>query len=310
MKVFISYSHSDKDKALQLRTILIQNEFEVLGDFNLQPGDTFEKTLSKELLNADAIVLLITSSYMKSAFCQKEIHSIETFINVGSKARLIPVVFDERISLPAFLHYILYIKANDNDIDNTNKRILASLLLYKKETEDTNLTIMESVTVSSAIFINDSLQRLNNNLKINRVLSFVCYISAFICLVITVIFSWIRANEIYNIKDLQLIVTRGILGILTLVLILTLSRFLFILGKSFMVEAIRNSDRIHAISFGEFYLKAYGTQVTREEVREVFGNWNIDYGSSFITQSPKDYDPQLLENVISSLTALKGTITK
>ena len=77
-----------------------------------------------------------------------------------------------------------------------------------------------------------------------------------------------------------------------------------------MVEAIRNSDRIHAISFGEFYLNAYGKVATRDEVREVFGKWNIDNGSSFISQSPKDYDPQILENLVLAVEALKDKISK
>lgn len=39
-----------------------------------------------------------------------------------------------------------------------------------------------------------------------------------------------------------------------------------------------------------------------QDVREVFGNWNIDNGSSFITHHPKDFDPQILEafNVLKS----------
>lgn len=77
-----------------------------------------------------------------------------------------------------------------------------------------------------------------------------------------------------------------------------------------MVESIRNSDRIHAISFGEFYLNVYGKVATRDEVREVFGNWNIDNGSSFISQSPKDYDPQILENIALALDGLKDKISK
>jgi hypothetical protein len=69
-----------------------------------------------------------------------------------------------------------------------------------------------------------------------------------------------------------------------------------------MVESIRNGDRIHAISFGKFYLNAYGDIATREEIKEVFGNWNIDNGSSFITQDAKDIDP----NVLGALEIIKS----
>ena len=57
-------------------------------------------------------------------------------------------------------------------------------------------------------------------------------------------------------------------------------------------------------------MNAYGKVATRDEVREVFGKWNIDNGSSFISQSPKDYDPQILENLVLAVEALKDKISK
>lgn len=63
-----------------------------------------------------------------------------------------------------------------------------------------------------------------------------------------------------------------------------------------MVEAIRCSDRIHAISFGKFFLDAYGSEASREEVLRAFSSWNIDNGNtSFRNQSGEDYDPKIAE---------------
>ena len=137
-----------------------------------------------------------------------------------------------------------------------------------------------------------------------------CYISAGIFSIVAILFSLFKTNTILEITEWQIAISKTVCGTLTLLLILALSRLMFVLGKSFMVESIRNSDRIHAISFGEFFLNAYGNVATRDEVREVFGNWNIDNGSSFITQSPKDYDPQLVENLINALNALKNVASK
>ena len=61
-----------------------------------------------------------------------------------------------------------------------------------------------------------------------------------------------------------------------------------------MVEAIRSSDRRYAISFGKFFLDAYGSGATREELLKAFSSWNIDNGStSYRNQSGDDYDPKL-----------------
>lgn len=159
-------------------------------------------------------------------------------------------------------------------------------------------------------FIKGTLDRLEKNERRNRIMAYICYIASCICLAFAVLFSLHRTDIVFQIKEWQMVMSKTISGVLTLVLILALGRLLFILGKSFMVEAIRNSDRIHAISFGEFYLNAYGKVATRDEVREAFGNWNIDNGSSFILQSPKDYDPQILENLVLAVEALKDKISK
>ncbi|WP_090808310.1 hypothetical protein [Paenibacillus sp. 276b] len=68
-----------------------------------------------------------------------------------------------------------------------------------------------------------------------------------------------------------------------------------------MVESLRNADRIHAISFGEFYLKTYGEKADWNEIKEAFQHWNIDKGSSFITQSTTEYDPKILKQLTDLL---------
>lgn len=68
-----------------------------------------------------------------------------------------------------------------------------------------------------------------------------------------------------------------------------------------MVESIRYSDRVYAISFGKFFLDAYGLEASREEVLQAFSSWNIDNdNTSFRNQSGDDYDPKLSE-IISLL---------
>lgn len=89
-------------------------------------------------------------------------------------------------------------------------------------------------------------------------------------------------------------------------LVLMLARLCFILGKSFIVESIRNGDRIHAISFGKFFIQAYGSEASRDEIRAVFGEWNIDKGSSFQQQDVKDIDPKLSD----ALQVLAGALKK
>jgi predicted PurR-regulated permease PerM len=93
-------------------------------------------------------------------------------------------------------------------------------------------------------------------------------------------------------------------SLIVIALLSGMARFAFIMGKSFMVEAIRNNNRRHAITFGQFYLKAFRDNITWPETRDAFRSWNIDIGSAFLGQNPEDIDPQLIQNLVAMANAL------
>ena len=312
MKIAMACDHGGLRLKNVLKDDLEKNGYEVLGDFNLKIGENFKSVLDAELLKADAVVMLITKYYTESKFASKEAATAYAYSEAGKEIKLLPIVFDEG-QLPSFLDSILYLPVRNDDFEDVSIKLFASLNLLREDKESLKRTTEEETAtfkVSMSAFIKETLDRLEKNERRNRIMAYICYIASCICLAFSVLFSLHRTNIVFQIKEWQMVVSKTISGVLTLVLILALGRLLFILGKSFMVEAIRNSDRIHAISFGEFYLNAYGKVATRDEVREVFGKWNIDNGSSFISQSPKDYDPQILENLVLAVEALKDKISK
>ena len=311
MKVFISYSRQDEEKALQVYQQLKENGFEVLSDFDLKIGDPLN-SLNNMLLQADAVICLITSSYNKSNFASKELLTAYAYQMAKRTPQLVPVLF-EGAEMPYELRNVIYLKTNGKTFKNTLIKIIANLNVLRDEKENKQRVTEEEREVSQVSllqFIEKTMNRLQENECKNKRLSYLCYISSGIFSIVAILFSLFKTNTILEITEWQIAISKTVCGTLTLLLILALSRLMFVLGKSFMVESIRNSDRIHAISFGEFFLNAYGNVATRDEVREVFGNWNIDNGSSFITQSPKDYDPQLVENLINALNALKNVASK
>ena len=89
-------------------------------------------------------------------------------------------------------------------------------------------------------------------------------------------------------------------------LTLAFSRLSFTLGKAHMVEALRNADRKHAISYGEFYLNAKGKDIDWSELKEAFQHWNIDKGSAFSLQNSDDFDPKLLEKALELAKVLSN----
>lgn len=156
------------------------------------------------------------------------------------------------------------------------------------------------------VFLTDVFDKLEKDEKKNRFLAYFCY-------VLSVIFLMIIVPVAYNINATNLdgqnmihTILYFVRSIASLSVLAALSRLVFILGKSFMVESIRSGDRIHAISFGRFYIKAYGHEATRQEIRDVLGDWNIDKGSSFHDQDAKEIDP----NFYGALELLKSYFNK
>lgn len=82
------------------------------------------------------------------------------------------------------------------------------------------------------------------------------------------------------------------------------AKYTFSLGRSFTIESLKCADRLHAISFGRFYLRAYGQSATWPELKEAFANWNIDRPSAFADTSTSDFDPKLVELLDSAIRAL------
>lgn len=64
-----------------------------------------------------------------------------------------------------------------------------------------------------------------------------------------------------------------------------------------MDEALKNADRIHAISFGQFYLQAYGENSEPNDIKEVFQHWNIGGRNAFSALSAESYDPKIIEAI-------------
>ncbi len=75
----------------------------------------------------------------------------------------------------------------------------------------------------------------------------------------------------------------------------------FTVSNAYMHEAIKRSDRAHAITFGKLYLEIYGNTVDRKELLDIFENWNITSESAFSKVSPPSFDPKIIDQLGSFL---------
>ena len=97
LKVFISYSHSNARERDEIVKSLLQstNQYEILSDDLLKPGDNWDEVLIKLRDEADVFLLLISQFYLDS----KTIHSVELpqIMERGQSAEayVIPIILDD-----------------------------------------------------------------------------------------------------------------------------------------------------------------------------------------------------------------------
>lgn len=79
----------------------------------------------------------------------------------------------------------------------------------------------------------------------------------------------------------------------------------YTISNAYMHEAIKRSDRAHAINFGKLYLEIYGNAVERKELIDIFENWNISSDSAFSKANPSGFDPAVLDRLGDMLKTIK-----
>lgn len=308
MKIYLSYSHFDKELASKFKMYLSEKNFEVIWDEDLlNIGDNFNQKISKALFETDILIPIISENYQNSRFTRGELQTAIGFKAIDKKLTIFPYI-KYKSNIPDDIKNMLCFMGTDN-IENDLEKIVVRLNKINGEllARDCEIqTATKAINDNLDVYLSDTLKKLRLNEIKNEILAYFCYILSIMFLLLIV--SFVSKVFVLNFAEENILQTilysvKNIVGLSTLA---ALSRLAFILGKSFMVESIRNGDRIHAISFGKFYIKAYGRVASRQEIREVLSNWNIDNGSSFHTQDSKEIDP----NVYGALELLKSYFNK
>jgi hypothetical protein len=77
LKVFISYSHKDEKMRLELighlASLMNSGLISIWHDREIEAGGDWEGDINKEIDEADIILLLVSSSFLSSRYCQKEL---------------------------------------------------------------------------------------------------------------------------------------------------------------------------------------------------------------------------------------------
>jgi hypothetical protein len=308
-KIYISYSKIDESYALQFAEALRKVGHEILIDREfLQPGMAWQQSLSGSLKSADVFLVLITQNSMSSQYVMGEIGAARAYINSFPDQKLLIPVVSEDTEIPSVIQDIQCIRFNpssplDKTIDTINQAI-TYLLGRQVAVEQKREERKQQIEISASMYIEDTLKDLRSREtslrssaeRWNNIGWGSLWIGVFAAVGLLI---YGLNNPAATPKEWPSTAFLGIKSVIIVALLIASSKYAFSLAKAYMCESLKNSDRIHAISFGNFFLQAFGESVDSSEVKEVFQNWNIGGSSAFSSLESKDFDPKMIEAIVS-----------
>lgn len=172
--------------------------------------------------------------------------------------------------------------------------------ISKQEAE----ALEKSIETDGYDYLETTITSLNDSARSNKLMACLCYLGALV-FIVGGMFYYFSQNGLWfkgaEKIELYALVYETIKLAFFSGLLISITRLLFLLGKSFMVEAIRFSDRAHAIRLGKLYLQLYKSKFEWGELKDVLQNWNIDKGSAFINLDAKDIENVGVEKIITAL---------
>lgn len=314
--IFISYSKPDFEFAETLRNRLQSvGHTAFFSGSDLSVGERWRSSIEGQLRNADAVVVLISEQAAigdrpggLSHWLVQEVSYTLGMWRESGRPIVLPILLDD-IDIPSVVSDVQVLYAPERNLDYIVEQVTVSIessmgrLDARNDQKRETLKRVEDIADK---YISDSITDLRNRESRLKLVSTLWYWIAFLSLVSGFLFAGWRAlqSTASEQSSWEVVIGSLIASVFVLGFSGAISRFAFTLGKSYMVESLRNSDRIHAISFGQFYLKAFGEDADWNEIKEAFQHWNIDKGSSFMTQDVKDINPEILKNAIEIAKSL------
>lgn len=192
-----------------------------------------------------------------------------------------------------------------------------SKLKNPEEIQETNSLEKEKVRIekelkkeilqkSAAKFVDQSINQLKlRESNLNRQAK-MWNLGGLISLIIGVGVSfYLIIDDSIKIDDTPSIIYTLLKGLVIIGLLVATARYTFILGKTYMNESLKNADRIHAISFGKFFLQVFDNDISKEDLKEVFKDWNTSSESQFVKLQSSEFDPKYVEEFSKFIQSVK-----
>lgn len=302
-RIFLSYSRHDRDIVLSVSRELHSLGHEITVDVDsVLPGQDWRKVLATGLRDSEVYVVFLSKNSLASPSVLSEVGAARAYSEESGRMLVIPVLIEE-VPIPSSINDVLVLSALSTDATTIALKIDAAIAHFvgtRIAKDDQQESFSKIVEENSSSYIEEAIHLQQRSEKRNRGAATAWYVAGFLSLlgglafvgysVSTLVLSATTNWADFAILALKSFLVVGILG--------ACSKYAFTLGKSYMSEALKSADRIHAISFGKFYLKVYGAKATWPEIREAFQHWNIDRTSVFSSLGTTEFDPKLMEGLL------------
>ncbi|WP_262708212.1 toll/interleukin-1 receptor domain-containing protein [Flavobacterium cupreum] len=111
-RVFIIYSHLDKEKVMEIEKGLVDFGIKVLTDYNtINIGENIQEEIKKNIQNVNKILLITSQNSEKSEWIENELEIAKSL-----NKQILPVIFDD-VMPSKLLTGIKYIKLKEINSD-------------------------------------------------------------------------------------------------------------------------------------------------------------------------------------------------
>lgn len=309
VEVFISATHEEERVAGELTRVLTEMGLKINTYRELVPGSEWSKEISDMISRSDIYIVIVSENYPNSNWVKFETSMIAARARNSDDRLMIPILFPDS-ELPSSLSPWQYIIFKRDDYGLGIERVISAVYDYivklEKRVEKESIN-REVVKASSENYVEKSLLRLEKRERQERTLAHFWQAIGFILLLVGAYLSYVILNQsqqaVIAEQGIEAIIYISFKSLFVIALVIAGVKYAFDLSKAHMNESLKNSDRIHAISFGEFYLDVYGEDAKWDEIKEVFQHWNINAESYFTKLDSNNYEPGLLEKAIELVKA-------
>lgn len=312
-KIYVSYTKRDDVFAQGLMIGLREAGHDItIEGTKLTPGINWRTELSEGLKAAEVFIILISESTMHSQYPMMELGTARAYAETSGKLLILPIILGD-LSLPTIVQDIQVIFAQDRSPAELVPDINIAISAFegrRTAQEEEQKVFAEAVQGNLAEFVDEAIKTQQEYEKEHKASAkwwyAIGYGSLVAGLISTAVLAYNLINSTPTTPDYARVISIALLNIIAIAILAALARYAYSLGKSYMSESLKSSDRIHAIQFGKFFLRAYGSKANSVEIREVFQHWNIDRTSTFSSLDASQIDPQIVNMVVQIVSAVTG----